>query len=232
MNKKLIVFLPVIAILFAILIVLLLIDTNEHIHIWYEKEVLLDATCTNTGEKVLSCECGEIKTEIIPITHKWDTVRCEDEQICTLCEKTQTNTQKHILDFTTQKCKNCNSCVINLKTPTYPLTINEYEYDEDLQLVSSFNISDINWKYESGVVTINLTGSKTFTVDSFENLKACKITYKILDDEGYTVKSGTINTIPLFLNDKIKNLQIEINDLPMFKEYTLELYDYISKTQK
>ena len=60
------------------------------------------ATCTETGEKTYTCECGETKTEVIPmLSHDWnDGVVTEEPAFmhngemlftCTLCgeEKTE-----------------------------------------------------------------------------------------------------------------------------------------------
>lgn len=46
-----------------------------HVHN-YEENVTKQATCAETGEKTLTCSCGNIKTEAIPATgnHNWEEI--------------------------------------------------------------------------------------------------------------------------------------------------------------
>ena len=74
--------------------------TPAHEHAWDEGKVTKEATCTEAGEKVYTCSCGETKTEAIAaLGHTWDegkvtkdaTVDEEGEKTftCTRCGETK-----------------------------------------------------------------------------------------------------------------------------------------------
>ena len=44
-------------------------NEQSHIHKFEEWSVLVNATCTENGEKVRYCDCGERQTEYIPSGH-------------------------------------------------------------------------------------------------------------------------------------------------------------------
>jgi surface protein len=53
-------------------------DTSEHTHM-YSEEITKAPTCTEAGEKILTCSCGDVKTETIPMKeHNYVNYRCKD----------------------------------------------------------------------------------------------------------------------------------------------------------
>ena len=53
-----------------------------HVHNWGEGTVTTDATCTEDGVKTYTCECGAVKTEIIPALGHIDE---NEDEICDRC---------------------------------------------------------------------------------------------------------------------------------------------------
>ena len=71
-------------------------------------------------------------------------------------------------------------------------------------------------------VTLRLSGEKTYGGTGYS-----EFSYKVVDDEGYTVESGMGMTDNISVNDKFKYVEINLYDIEPGKHYTVILSDYV-----
>ena len=61
-----------------------------HKHSFGEWVVTTEPTCTATGVKTKTCECGETETEeIAMIAHAWVDATCTSPKTCSVCKATE-----------------------------------------------------------------------------------------------------------------------------------------------
>ena len=83
-----------------------------HEHSFGEWVVTKEATCTDTGVKTKTCECGETQTEALTIIpHIWVDATCEKAKTCSACQATEGEALGHVwVDATCEKAKTCSVC--------------------------------------------------------------------------------------------------------------------------
>lgn len=125
-------------------------DAGEHIHSYIEN-ITKVPTCTETGEKTLTCECGDIKTEVIA-TAEHNYV----DGVCTECGETEPDAGEHIHSYTESVTKEPTCTEAGEKTSTCECGDTKTE-----------TIPATGHNYDSGMVTTDATcaedGIKTFT---------------------------------------------------------------------
>lgn len=219
MSKKLILVIITVIALLALICTLIVLDSQNHIHIWDEETITKNPTCTERGETTYKCECGETKTVSTMPHHTWGSASCGEVVKCTNCSETSVNTKSHVLDENKTKCVNCQKPYIKLTLPTLPLEVDEYNTEN--VLLSTFSITGLSYEVENDALIIKLTGSKSYSITNSEHQRACKVAYKILDSDGFVVASGSLSTVPLSTHDKVRNVEIKSNAVKDWSEYTL-----------
>ena len=89
------------ALVFIVLsITLLLCLTACHSHSYGEWTTTKAPSCSQDGEQVRYCSCGEIQTRPIMATdHKWTEATCDAPKTCTICGKTDGSPCEHDFGF-------------------------------------------------------------------------------------------------------------------------------------
>lgn len=118
---------------------------------------------------------------------------------------------------------NSPSSKCSLSLPQLPLTINEYNWNNEID--STIKIDGIEFKWEEqydGSCSLNLifSGEKTYGENGYTY-----ISYKLYDSENYIVDSGAFMTDRLSKGDKFKNMEETIYSLQP-GVYRLEITDY------
>ncbi len=85
-----------------------------HEHSFGEWIVTIEPTCTATGVKTRTCECGETETEEIAIVaHTWLDATCTAPNTCSACKATEGEALGHTwADATCTAPKTCNTCKV------------------------------------------------------------------------------------------------------------------------
>ena len=78
------------------IIICLAFSGCSHTHTFGDWKITKQATCKEEGERVRSCECGEIQTEKIELTdHKWKSATFTSPKICTVCNAKEGSSLGH-----------------------------------------------------------------------------------------------------------------------------------------
>ena len=94
------------------IIICLAFSGCSHTHTFGDWKITKQATCKEEGERVRSCECGEIQTEKIELTdHKWKAATCTSPKICTVCNAKEGSSLGH-----NKYGYSCSRCGISLVT--------------------------------------------------------------------------------------------------------------------
>ncbi len=112
---------------------------------------------------------------------------------------------------------------IDIELPDLPTTIKYYNWDDSID--SSCKITGITYeRYSDDCVTFYFTGEKTYDDDGNNYSDSCKVGWKLYDEEGYVVASGTLYTDNLAVGEKFKNAETTAyNCIEPGKKYILEL---------
>jgi len=199
---------------------------TEHQHDFKVKNVITEATCLAAGKMELECECGETKTQSIPKAHVWSESYCGEEQHCTIdgCGQVRTNPNYHSLDYATKTCKNCSrpSIIVNLPEGKTPVNL----YNSRGEVVSVLQVEVESCTVSTETVTITWKAEKTSSGSAVDNaLTATVISFKLMDKDGYIVKSGTDDAPDIAVGDKVRGMSFTLNGLELWGSYTFEFAD-------
>ena len=111
--------------------------------------------------------------------------------------------------------------------PDAPITVS-YNSSSG-KLYSKVSISNMNYSFEESYdgkvsLTIYFTGQKTYDYKGDNSSSSCKIGWKLYDEDGYVVKSGTAYTADLETGEKFKDSEETIYGLEP-GQYTLKILD-------
>lgn len=199
---------------------------GEHEHQFEESKLISAATCELAGKMEYKCSCGETKVMSIPKAHVWSESYCGEEQVCTVdgCGQVRTNPGTHSLDYATKTCKNCSrpSIIVNLPDEATTVKI----YNSAGNVVSTLLVEVEDCRISSETVTITWRAEKTAGGNNANALTATVISYKLMDKDGFIVKSGNDTAPDIAVGDKVRNLSFTLNGLDLWGTYTLEFADY------
>ena len=96
-------------------------------------------------------------------------------------------------------------------------------------IVSSLTITEINYEVNERYIEFEFKGEKTFDYRGEDNADESMFAYRLLDEEGFVLKSGTFFTSSIKVGEKFKDVDtIYISDIDIDPNatYVLELSDY------
>lgn len=70
-------------------------ETEIHIHVYGEWNIIKEATCTENGEQERVCTCGEKETKTVEAAHNWEKATCLVPETCSVCKLTKGNVASH-----------------------------------------------------------------------------------------------------------------------------------------
>lgn len=170
-------------------------------HTFGEWETTKAATCTTNGTRERTCTCGEKDTMTIKASHQYE------KGICTKCGKG----------------------VINIKSPSTPLTVHRLWIGK---IDITVKVTSIRWEVSNNNndgtkdIRIYWSGEKTYDADGNNVSSSCYIAYKLYDSNGYVVKSGYDWSNDVKVGEKFKDEYFAIYDLDPNESYTLEILNY------
>lgn len=211
-------------------------------HEWQE------ASCTEPKTCKL---CGA--TEGSPKGHDWQNATCENPKTCKVCAATEGSAGEHNWQEATctepKKCKTCGTtegnalghsfvegvlCVrcgesrgATIQFPEMPVTVN---YSISGKLYRSAEITEVTAALDNvnkeGKLRYKLTikGSCTYDLEGNTITDSVYMGYKLLDSEGYVIKSGLIGVDNVGLGDKFKE-ELVLFDLEIGETYELVFND-------
>lgn len=207
-------------------VIAMLTSCEEHTHVFSEKKILIPATCKLAGKMEVECSCGETQIKAIPKAHVWSSAYCGEEQHCIVegCTETRTNPDSHSLDYSTKTCKNCSRPSILINLPDGASTVKILNSKGDAISVLSVEVEDC--KVSSGTVTITWRAEKISGGTAAPNaLTATVISYKLMDKDGFIIKSGKHVAPDIAVGDKVRNMSFNLNGLDLWGVYTFEFAD-------
>ena len=155
-----------------------------------------EATCTVNGSKERSCACGEKETDTIVASHAWKDATCTEAKNCSKCGLTDGSVLGHTCSIGT--CTRCNTTVhptVNL--PSTPIVT--------WWTTDGMKITDISYSFDSsGNLIITFSGEK------IAGSSWIAMSYKLLDEDGYVLHTGTWGKTGFAVGDKFKNETIKI----------------------
>ncbi len=210
-----------ISLLIAISLIILVSCKHEHeFESWTTTKA---ATCTENGTQEGICEkCGEKDVQEIPASHIWEKgVECGAEQRCTRCDATRTNPAKHILNYSTNTCKNCNKPKVSIKFPELPLTV--HRYDSNGNIKETFDVTSLEYELTANGVTIFWGGEKVAGANNNTVSTETYIYFKLYDADSYVIESGFSNTPSIGAGEKVRNQSFVLTKIRDWEEYSLEI---------
>lgn len=104
--------------------------------------------------------------------------------------------------------------------PTLPTTIHDYNYNGKID--SSVKITSITYEISGDDAHIYFTGEKIYDADGSGYSQSCKVGWKLYDEDGYTVASGTFYSTSIAVGEKFRNEKVNAwNVIEPGKTYTL-----------
>lgn len=78
------------------IIICLAFSGCSHTHVFGDWKITKQATCTEQGERVRVCDCGEIQTEKTELAeHKWKDATCTEAKTCSVCNAKEGHSLGH-----------------------------------------------------------------------------------------------------------------------------------------
>lgn len=110
------------------------------------------------------------------------------------------------------------------KTPKLPYTVNEYDYKKNLK--TTVSLESIAFEQSSyGSVDVTLKAKMTYNAKGANHSDYAHIGYKVKDEDGVVVGSGTFMVGPLAVGDVVQDKTYLSGDYEIGKKYTVELLD-------
>ena len=186
-------------------------------HTWSAWNTTKEATCTVNGSKERSCACGEKETDTIVASHAWKDATCTEAKKCSKCGLTDGSALGHTCS--TGFCDRCKTTIyppVNL--PSTPLTV-------WMRKSSSMKITKMSYIFDNlGILRIYFSGEKTYGEDG----GPIAFNYKVLDQDGYILYTGTWMSSGYNTGDKFKGETFEAysSSFRGASEYTIVISDY------
>lgn len=206
-------------------------NKKDHTHIYDNGTVVKDAVCGNEKTVKYSCtDCDHSYSKTYTVEHNWEKATCTEPKTCTICKETDGEELGH--SYKDNKCENCDSIVsINVTLPEFdesPINITNYVNGTQ---TSSLKITNISYEYTASQddnvkLTVSISGEKTSDATSNLTSATCTLVYKLYDENGCVVASGTYTTPYLSVNDKFADKEFSISGLINGQNYELVLVDY------
>ena len=155
--------------------------------------------------------------------HDWKSATCTTPRTCAECGATDGEANGHdYRDYGDAKCYNCdmidpkvtellNTC--SLELPTLPEEISYYGYNNTLY--SSVSVTKIVpiFEYEGeGTIslTIKISGTKTYDYQGSNQSSACKIGWKLYDQDGNVFRSDTFYSSNIAVGESFANKEEDL----------------------
>ena len=175
-----------------------------------------EATCTVDGTKERTCSCGEKETDTIVASHAWKDATCTEAKNCSKCGLTDGAALGHTCSI--GECSRCKSEVYpNVNLPSTPLTVWYFSS-------SSMKITELSYEFDAdGNLIISFSGEKTSGSDS----GPVAFSFKVLDEDGYTLHTDFWKKYGYCTGDKLKNQTVKVSSahLSSSSEYTIVITD-------
>lgn len=111
---------------------------------------------------------------------------------------------------------------IDIVTPAFPVTINNYDYNNEVE--KTLSIDNIEFSYDFSCTAV-ITATMTYNVNGDSSDDYSEIPYKIKDESGVVVDSGSFFMSPMSVGDTTRQ-ETYIGGVELGKSYTIELSDY------
>ncbi len=183
-----------------VMLLLALLASCEHKHIYGEWVIENNATCNENGSKVRVCECGETETKVIPASHT------EGEWIIDLSPTLTTEGQRH------KECLVCDVLLHDEKTP--PLLSYERKEDGTYEIVGfskDLKLAELIIPTQYNNANITSIGSNA--------LEGLSISRLVLNSSIIEIKSNAFNSCAL-LNHVVWSNTIKHVDPTAFSNCT------------
>lgn len=217
-------------------------NKNTHVHKYDNGVVTTDAVCGGNKTIKYSCtECSHSYSKTYKVEHNWSKATCTEPKTCSICNETEGESLGH--SYVENKCKRCSSTVtIDVTTPELSETVsleikNYFNYTkEDLTTATIVNgavkITSIYFDYTASSddnvkITFTVAGEKVH-VDGLSDDTSTSLSfiYKLYDDEGFVVSTGTYTAPSLKVGEKFRDKTFTVSGLKNNESYTLVLVDY------
>ena len=205
--------------------------TGEHKYI---ESVHDEPTCTFSGDKKLTCSvCGyvEIEYSVIPeLGHDWDEADCTTPQVCKRCNVESGVSLGHDYSAIDGICTRCGYGV-KFILPTTPVTISCYDYKGRLEQSCLIESITIEKEYGSRYYNLIFLVERTYHNKGNSYSADCKFGWKLYDEDGLVVCSGTGYTdATISVGEKSKEtisfrIGSDSDDIKEGNTYTLVLLD-------
>ena len=186
----------------------------------YAATVTTEATCTTGGEKTFTCtKCKDSYTTTVPPGHTWVAATCTTPRHCSVCGETPIKTVAGHTYDAKGYCTQCKEFFIEL--PEVPTTV---YHGVSYYIYSAVKITSITPTKKSNTSFEFLFEGECVFIDASDISQSSPMWfgYKLYDEDGYVVASGTPSTTALAPGDKFKKA-VQVSGLNMSKTYRLEL---------
>lgn len=205
---------------------------KEHVHAFTGWINTKKATCREGGEQKRTCFCGEKETRNTPVTdHSWREATCTAPKTCTVCGETSGTALGHTCAVgVCERCKEHLTPTINLpSTPINDIKVIYLSFHDSVQ--RKMNLLSITYEFDVwGDLNFCFSGEKTYDIDGPTSSTPVSFVWKLLDDEGFVVASGTAFTDQIKVGEKFKNKEFHAYSFeldPKCTSYTLVIEDDI-----
>ena len=149
-------------------------------HSFDEWTVTKEETCTTEGTKERTCECGEKETKTIPAAHR----------------------------YVNGICSECGEGIIDITLPTAPIDVSWISNNGTIN--NTIKITAVKWEVakdnanETKNINVYYSGEKIYNSENVAQISTCHLIYKLYDNEGYVIASGSLEIDYLAVGDKFK----------------------------
>lgn len=207
-------------------------NSDSHNHSYDSGTVITDATCGNKKTVMYSCTgCEHTYTKSYTVVHDWKKANCTEPKTCSICKEEDGEALGH--SYEENVCEFCKFVsTVDVELPvisdTENVEIKNYVNGEE---TSSFAITAISQRYETSnndavKLIVTVSGKKLSDTTSDLANTTSTLVYKLYDEAGYVVYSGTYTTPHLNVGEEFEHKEFSISNLIQGAKYRLVLTDY------
>ncbi len=109
--------------------------------------------------------------------------------------------------------------------PELPLELSFYGFGNDLR--SSVKVLSVTFEQVNIGYKMYFSGEKLYDKEGNQHSDSCKIGWKLYDEDGFVVESGTVYSSNVAVGEKFKDAYCYVTEVEVGKTYRLELLDSV-----
>lgn len=105
--------------------------------------------------------------------------------------------------------------IMNVEMPELPVEVSSHNYYKAIELTCTVEAVDVDTTWHDGKCSMKLifSGTKLFDKKGDQNSEGCRIGWKLYDEQGAVVDSGTCFTSDCTVGEKFRNSEAYVNNL-------------------